>query len=271
MSTRGQAETAGRQRLLVPEERRRLILEMLHERRSVTVTALEQQFGISPMTARRDLMILAREGRARRTHGGAILPDLAAHEDSFRHRLEQEVAAKQRLAQAVLETLERSETIFIDSSTTAYYLAQAIVEAGLGLTVLTNSLSVMSLIGSAGGPSLELVGLGGSFRKLTHSYVGSDTVRALQGYLVDRVVFSVKGITQEGFLTDADPLEAEVKRNMIGHAQTAVLLATPQKFEDRGLSIVARADRIDVAYVIDRKDAAIDVLERAGADVHRIA
>jgi DeoR/GlpR family transcriptional regulator of sugar metabolism len=58
---------------------------------------------------------------------------------------------------------------------------------------------------------------------------------------------------------------------MIGHAQTAVLLATPQKFEDRGLSIVARADRIDVAYVIDRKDASVDVLERAGVDVHRIA
>lgn len=30
--------------------------------------------------------------------------------------------------------------------------------------------------------------------------------------LVDQIVFSVKGIEMEGFLTDPDPLEADVKR-----------------------------------------------------------
>ncbi len=243
---------------------------MLRERRSVTVAALEQQFGVSPMTARRDLSILARQGRARRTHGGAILPDLASHEDSFRHRLQQDVDAKQRLAKAVVETLSPSETIFIDSSTTAYFVAETIVETGLGVTVLTNSLSIMSRVGSTGAANVELVGLGGTLRTLTHSFVGSDTVRALQGYLVDRVVFSVKGITSEGFLTDADPLEAEVKRAMIDHAQTAILLATPQKFEDHGLSVVAHAGRVHVAYVIDCRDSMIEILERAGTDVYRV-
>src|SRR5580692_7724210 len=96
---------------LVPEERRRLILELLRERRSITVGAVEQQFGVSPMTARRDLAILVREGHARRTHGGAVLPDLAAHEDSFRHRLDLEVDEKKRIAQAVLATIEPGETL----------------------------------------------------------------------------------------------------------------------------------------------------------------
>ena len=114
---------------LVPEERRRLILELLRERRSISVGAVEQQFGVSPMTARRDLALLVREGHARRTHGGAVLPDLAAHEDSFRHRLDLEVADKERLARAVVSTLEANETLFVDSSTTGFYVAQAIVEA----------------------------------------------------------------------------------------------------------------------------------------------
>ena len=48
------------------------------------------------MTARRDLAILANEGRLRRTHGGAVLPELAGHEDSFRSRLEQEAEQKLR-------------------------------------------------------------------------------------------------------------------------------------------------------------------------------
>ena len=64
------------------------------------------------MTARRDLAILARSGLARRTHGGAVLPDLAAHEDSFRHRLDLlEADEKRRMAQAVVATLEPGETL----------------------------------------------------------------------------------------------------------------------------------------------------------------
>jgi DeoR family transcriptional regulator of aga operon len=254
---------------LVPEERRRLIVELLRERRSITVGAVEQQFGVSPMTARRDLAILAREGHARRTHGGAVLPDLAAHEDSFRHRLELEVGDKERLARAVVATLEPSETLFVDSSTTGYYVARAILEAGVAVTVLTSSLPVMSLIGNAEAPKVDLIALGGTFRKLTHSYVGPDTIRALRGYLVDRVVFSVKGVTKEGFLTDADPLEAEVKRAMIAHAQTSVLLATQQKFDDRGLAVVRPLADVAVAYVTDPSPEAVHLLEAHDVTVRR--
>ncbi len=63
---------------------------------------LEAEFGVSPMTARRDLATLEQEGRARRTHGGAVLPGFAGHEDSFQQRLEQAQGAKQRLAQAAV-------------------------------------------------------------------------------------------------------------------------------------------------------------------------
>ena len=254
---------------LVPEERRRQILEVLRERRSVTVGAVEQQFGVSPMTARRDLAILVREGHARRTHGGAVLPDLAAHEDSFRHRLELEVVEKERLARAVVATLESSETLFVDSSTTGFYVAKAILEAGVGVTVLTSSLPVMNLVGNASAPNVDLIALGGTFRKLTHSFVGPDTVRALRGYLVDRVVFSVKGVTRDGFLTDADPLEAEVKRAMIAHAQTAVLLATAQKFDDRGLAVVGPVSEVDIAYVTDPAPEAVRMMEAHGVSTHR--
>jgi DeoR family transcriptional regulator of aga operon len=254
---------------LVPEERRRLILEMLRERRSITVAAVEESFGVSPMTARRDLAVLAQEGRARRTHGGAVLPDLTAHEDSFRHRLDADVEAKQRLAAAVVATFKPSETVFIDASTTGYYVAEAIVEAGVGLTLLTNSLPVMNAVANADAPNVDIIALGGSFRRLTRSFVG-DTVRTLRGYLVDRLVFSVKGVTREGYLTDAEPLEAEVKRQMIAHAQTTILLATARKFEDRGLVVVARAGDVDIAYVADAPVEGVRMLMAAGVDVRRV-
>lgn len=57
-------------RPLVPAEHKRLILEPLRSRGSVSVSAVEEQFGVSPMTARRDLALLADGGYARRAQSG---------------------------------------------------------------------------------------------------------------------------------------------------------------------------------------------------------
>ena len=73
------------------------------------MAALEAEFGISPMTARRDLVELEKQGVARRTHGGAILPGLSSHEDSFFKRLEVAVEEKERLAEAAVAQLSHGD------------------------------------------------------------------------------------------------------------------------------------------------------------------
>jgi len=50
--------------------------ELLRTDGAVTITDLQARFGVSPMTARRDLTILSERGFARRTHGGAVLPSI---------------------------------------------------------------------------------------------------------------------------------------------------------------------------------------------------
>jgi DeoR/GlpR family transcriptional regulator of sugar metabolism len=255
---------------VVPEERRRLILAMLAERGSVTVGTVEQAFGISSMTARRDLAILAQEGRLRRTHGGAVLPELASHEDSFRSRLDQETEAKRRLGHAIAASAEPDETIFVDSSTTSYFAVEHLLELGISATLLTNSLPVMSLVSSSESSNLKLVGLGGLFRELTQSFIGAETVRAIEGFYADRVVFSVKGISAEGFLTDPTALEAEVKRAMIAQAATVVLVASARKFAGRGLNVIVPARQVQVAYLADPPAAGARMLAEAGIEIIRV-
>src|SRR3954447_20510220 len=84
--------TPGRQ--VVPAQRRQLIAERIRDTGSVSVPTLEAEFGVSPMTARRDLQILEREGLARRTHGGAVSTTLARDEDAFQSRLDEAADAK---------------------------------------------------------------------------------------------------------------------------------------------------------------------------------
>src|SRR6187551_2910464 len=85
--------------------RRTAIADLLRDSGAVTVTEVEAHFGVSPMTARRDLDELARQGIARRTHGGAVLPSISAHQDSFAQRVEVATEAKASLAEAAVAML----------------------------------------------------------------------------------------------------------------------------------------------------------------------
>jgi DeoR/GlpR family transcriptional regulator of sugar metabolism len=255
---------------ILPDERRRLIAQRLRQHGSVAVAALEAEFGISPMTARRDLDELERRGIAQRTHGGAVLPGLSSHEDSFLQRLEAEVAAKERLAEAALGLVEPGEAIFVDSSTTAYFAARRIVRENVRCTLLTNAVPIMDLLCEVDAAQVELVGAGGTLRKLTRSFVGPVAVRAIESHFADHVFFSVRGVTQDGFLTDPDPLEAEVKRTMIARARQAVLLVDGTKFDRAALAEIAAIGQVGVVLAADVPEAALTPLVTAGLDVRRV-
>ena len=61
---------------------------------------------------------------------------------------------------AVAETLTPHETIFIDSSSSAYFVVREILKLATPLSVVTNSLPVMSVDGAD-----DLIGIGRTCRK----------------------------------------------------------------------------------------------------------
>jgi DeoR/GlpR family transcriptional regulator of sugar metabolism len=255
---------------MMPEERRRRIAGLVREAGSVTVALLETEFGISPMTARRDLVALEEEGRVRRTHGGAVLPEYAGHEDSFWYRLDEAVEAKERLAGAAVGLLEPGDSVFLDCSTTTYYVARRILREGPRVTLLTNSVPVMELFMKNETPKTGIVGVGGLMRKLTLSFVGPHAAATISAHSADKAFVSVKGVTREGFLTDPDVLEAEVKRAMIEHSGEPVLLADGSKFEKRGLSVITHASKVSRALVADAPEERLQPLALAGVEVWHV-
>jgi DeoR/GlpR family transcriptional regulator of sugar metabolism len=234
---------------LVPAQRRQLIAERIRDTGSVSVAALEAEFGVSPMTARRDLQLLEREGLARRTHGGAVSARLALDEDGFQSRLAEAAEAKRALGVAAADRIAEGETVFVDCSTTAYYAVRSLIHSGKAATLLTPSVPVMNLIARSDVPQLELLGLAGSLRRLTCSFVGPQTVRAIQAHFADKLLFSVKGLAPGYVLTDANPLEAEVKRTMIERARESILLMDGSKFDQPGLSAIAPIDAVDTVLI----------------------
>jgi DeoR/GlpR family transcriptional regulator of sugar metabolism len=257
-------------RATLPERRQQRIAELVRESGGVTVAALEREFGVSSATARRDLAELERQGKVRRTHGGAIQPDFAQHEDSFQKRLGEAVEAKKRLARAASALLQTEETVFIDASTTAYYAVRRMLADASNVTFLTNLLPAMDLFTTADPSTVSMVGFGGMFRALTLSFVGPCTIRMIGSHRADRTFFSVKGITPEGQLTEANPLEAEVKRAMIRQAVSPVLLVDGRKFERQGLSVITHVSEVSLVMTADARRPYVEALEDLGVAVQSV-
>jgi DeoR/GlpR family transcriptional regulator of sugar metabolism len=259
-----------KKRAELSEQRQQRIALRVREAGSVTVAGLEKELGISAATARRDLTLLERQGKVKRTHGGAVPPGLTQHEDSFQQRLGEAVEQKKRLARAAAALLEADETVFIDSSTTAYYAARRILAGTSGIMCLTNLVPVMDLFSTADPSRTSMVGLGGIFRALTLSFVGPCTIHTIESYLANRAFLSVKGITAEGYLTDINPLEAEVKKAMIRHAERPVLLVDGRKFEQRGFSVIAHVTEVSLVITADAGRAHVEALEDLGVNVESV-
>jgi DeoR/GlpR family transcriptional regulator of sugar metabolism len=257
---------SGSANALVPARRRELIADRLQEQGSVSVAELEAAFGVSSMTARRDLRALEEEGVARRTHGGAVVPSVSREEDSFASRLAQGEDSKRRLAVAACAQIGDGEAVFVDSSTSAYFAVRELIQTGRRATLLTNSVPVMDLVARSDA-QVGLVGLSGSLRRLTCSFVGPHAVAAARNHFADKLLFSVTAVTSGDVMTDADPLEAEVKRAMLEHARCAVLLADGSKFGGAALSAIAPLSEVSKVILADASPATARAVARSVAEV----
>ncbi len=87
---------------MIPDERRKEILELLDEKGYVSVKDLSQRLYVSLPTIRRDLTLLEREGYVLRTHGGASLSISDSFVEPFALRKKTNLEAKKYIGKIEL-------------------------------------------------------------------------------------------------------------------------------------------------------------------------
>src|ERR1700734_1345039 len=99
-----------------PMERRELIAERLAQGQAVSAGVLAKEFGVSPDAIRRDLRMLAAEGRCRRVYGGALPTSPASSPMAV--RAGEAIERKLALANAAVGLIRPGEFLFLDSGST---------------------------------------------------------------------------------------------------------------------------------------------------------
>src|ERR1700690_2611426 len=146
---------------MLAKHRQSLILKAVRNDGSARVSELTQQLGVSDMTIRRDLEVLAREGLIEKVHGGAVLPGSpASHDPGFEAKLVLERPEKTAIARAAAGLVRPGTAIALAGGTTTFALAQCLLDVP-GLTVVTNSLRVANLFSGNHSPDVASVVLTG--------------------------------------------------------------------------------------------------------------
>ncbi len=191
-------------------------MDILGKEGSVLVSRLSEELSVTEETIRRDLEKLETQEALIRTHGGAIPVDENVYELSLEKRKRTNISAKECLAQEAVKFVKPWDTIFLDASTTTFYMAKEIKKLH-NVTVITNSVRVINEL--SGISDIKVIGIGGMLSQ-NQSFVGShaeDTIK--NTYFANKMFFSSKGIMEEdSWILESNEQECAIKQKMIDNS-----------------------------------------------------
>jgi DeoR family fructose operon transcriptional repressor len=246
------------------DERQQRIMDIIAATGRVEADAVAVQLRVSRETIRRDLMLLEREGRVRRVHGGAVRP-APPPERPFRARKQTQMEAKRRVGRAAASLIPPGTSCFIDAGTTTTIFSESLAAIS-DVLVITNSLEVAVNLRAANAQA-EVVLLGGRMALEVPATHGDLTIAEIGRHRVDLAILSPVGIDPVHGVTYHEMSEAAVARAMIQHAAGTMLLADRTKLGRVSRAVVCQCADLDT-LVTDAPDEELGLYR--SANVSRI-
>lgn len=230
-------------------ERQKKILEMLAEDGAVSVSKLSVILSVTEETVRRDLEKLEKQEALRRTHGGAVPIDESTYEMSLEKRKSTNIDAKKKLADAALLHIVSGDTIFLDASTTTFFIAKGLKKLN-NITVITNSLRVVSEL--SGNENIKTIAVGGIVSN-NQSFVGSLAEKSIiENYVANKMFFSSKGITVDAGILESNEKECGIKQRMMENSGLKYYLCDSTKVGRIGFVKLSAFNELDY-FITDAK------------------
>lgn len=210
-------------------DRREKILAYIKEHQKCSVHSLSKELFVSEPTIRRDLTELEREGKIKRTYGGAVYGEVLNREIPFDLRKTQNTRAKRIVAEKAAALLQDGQTVFLDASSTVSHLIPYL-SAFRNITVITNGPKVSLMLAEK---NIRTICTGGLLLNQSLAFVGAQAIDAVRCYNTDIAFFSARGVTEDGLLTDSSLEETMFRKAMLRQAAVKVCLCIADKVGKR--------------------------------------
>lgn len=227
-------------------ERQNKILELLQDKKSISVNKLSEMLFASGATIRRDLSKMEQKGLVVRTFGAVMLnPNPANRETSFELREKSNIVEKRMLCQKAVDYIKDNSSIFFDSSTTLLHIVPHLNNF-TNLTIITNGLFIANEIITK--TKHHVIICGGDIQVNTNSILGPLAYLYLGRFHVNLAILSTAAISLEnGYgLSESTIDSAEIKKIMASNADKVICLADASKFNNKSLFKSISLEQVNV-------------------------
>lgn len=226
------------------------ILSVLQEKKHAGVEELAAAIYASPSTVRRKLDALQRKGLVVRTHGGAEICDGNSFQPSFTFRAHQNSLQKKRNALAAIRLISNGDVIFLDGSTSVFFLAEYLSEFE-GIRVVTNGIDTLSVLSKNGVTAYSTGGMiSPENRSVLVGHFAADTIDSMYA---DVAFFSASAVGRDGVISDCFEEENLLRLRMLKNAAKKVFVCDGTKLGKRSAFRLCSVE--DVDYIVTDVDA----------------
>jgi len=221
------------------------ILDYLKEKKYCSFAELMEYFSISQATAHRDIAELYSSGLIRKIKGGIASvrsadPSLSLPSPYY-ERIKYNQDAKKAIAQKAIQEIQDGDIIFLDSSTTTFYLAEELYHSNFAnLTIITNSVLIMQNFHKYP-KHYVLISLGGTYDLPLNSFLGNTALNTLNSIQISKAFVSAFGICDNEVSTNHE-YHADFLRKLLKSVNEKFLLCDQSKFNRTGLFPIANKD-----------------------------
>lgn len=211
---------------MLTQERQNRIVELLIQRKALTVTELTELLDTSESTIRRDLVALDKLGRIHKVHGGATInnENFFTFEEDVITKSSQNINEKIAIGKYAASLIKDEDFVYIDAGTTTEKLIDFITCNKA--TFVTNGIVHAKKLIQKG---LKAYVVGGELKLATEAIVGADGISNMQKFNFTKAFIGSNGISVEAGFTTPDLEEALMKKEAISRSYMAYILADHSK------------------------------------------
>ncbi len=242
------------------EERQEAIVNLLARDGKVRVKDLSEMFKVTEDCIRKDLGALEKQGKLKRTYGGAVVRRENLHMLEVSKHRNTDVEAKRRIAQAAVKLIHEKDMVFLDISTSNLAIAELLVKTDREMTVVTNMIDILVVL--ARNPKIRLVFAGGKINKSRDGFWGGMTLDFISRLKPDIAFVGAVGVdVKENSVSTYDIEDGINKAAIVRVSKRAYVVAEARKLSSDGNYNYTSLDTLS-GLITDSKPAE-DICEAA--------
>lgn len=241
---------------MLANERQIKILNIVNDKKNISVSELKKLLNISESTIRRDLSYLNSQNKLVKVHGGAACVQnfFTAEEADIATKKTLNIEQKKLIGKRAAALIKDNDFVYIDAGTTTETMTEYINQKKA--VYITNGIETAKKLAQKG---FNVNIICGRLKKGTEAIVGGEAVKLLKNYHFTLGFFGTNGINLKTGFTTPDIEEASVKEQAIKNCRNSYILADSDKLNK--ITAVSFA-ALDSSAIITVKCAETDIFKK---------